>query len=458
MKRASFALEQIPFDLRTVLEEVINLYRPRALEKGLNLELSGLDGLNCCVLGDPHRLRQVLLNLVDNAFKFTPQGDIRVSVSALGNNRFRIAVADSGIGILPEDIPHLFEAFSQADTSTTRRFGGTGLGLAISRQLVELMDGTIEVQSPPPGETCGTCFTVVVPLLAAPGKLLPRPNPATSRFQGRVLVVEDNPVNLKVVHFQLSVLGLEVAVAESAPVALGILQQDPRWDLIFMDWQMPEMDGFAAAQAIHALPPPASRIPIVILTANATPGFRDACIKAGMDDYLSKPYSEDALNSVLSRWLPVESLAEDSGADQSGALTDGQMEKLTDLPLALTQLRARYGTNSSIPDEMLKIFLETGEGLLLELDGALKNKDCALAARKCHSLRGSAAAVLAMPLMQEASRLEDALNLNDLRTRRSAARPGSRVHPHPSLPATLSEHSIFHNSLMLAVDGTNPNS
>ncbi len=407
-------LEQMPFDLRTVLEEVINLYRPRALEKGLNLELYGMDDLSCCVLGDPHRLRQVLLNLVDNAFKFTLQGGIRVSVSALGDNRFQITVADSGIGVLPANVPHLFEAFSQADSSTTRRFGGTGLGLAISRQLVELMGGIIEVQSPPPGEIRGTSFTLTLPLLAAPGKLQPRPNPVARHFQGRVLVVEDNPVNQKVVHFQLSSLGLEVEVAESAPVALKLLQQDPRWDLIFMDWQMPEMDGFAAAQAIHALPPPASRIPIVVLTANATPGFREACLKAGMDDYLSKPYSEDALSAVLSRWLFVETLTANPVPAQAETPTRVRTEQASNQPLALAQLRTRYGADSSVPDEMLTIFLDTSEGLLLDLNGALKNRDWTLAARKCHSLRGAAAAVLAMPLMREAGRLEDALKLNDL--------------------------------------------
>ena len=406
-------LEQLPFDLRSVLEEVINLYRPRALEKGLSLEADGLDGLSCCVLGDPHRLRQVLLNLVDNAFKFTSHGSIRVSVQAQDDNRHQITVTDSGIGILPEDIPHLFEAFSQADSSTTRRFGGTGLGLAISRQLVELMGGTIEVQSPPPGQTRGTCFTLSLPLPAAAGKPKPAPEPEASRFHGRALVVEDNPVNQKVVLFQLSGLGLEVEVADSASVALKRLQEDPRWDVIFMDWQMPEMDGIEATQAIRALPPPACRIPIVVLTANAAPGFREACLKAGMDDYLSKPYSEDAMSSILGRWLPAQPSPNDSAASESGNSAQVSTEQTPEQPLALAQLRARYGDHRSNLDEMLKVFIESTETLLLDLNNALETGDYELAARKCHSLRGAAAAVLARPLMQQAGGLEAALKLSD---------------------------------------------
>ena len=406
-------LEQLSFDLRSVLEEVINLYRPRALEKGLSFEADGLDGLSCCVLGDPHRLRQVLLNLVDNAFKFTSHGSIRVSVQAQDDNRHQIMVTDSGIGILPEDIPHLFEAFSQADSSTTRRFGGTGLGLAISRQLVELMGGTIEVQSPPPGQTRGTCFTLSLPLPAAAGKPKPAPEPEASRFHGRALVVEDNPVNQKVVLFQLSGLGLEVEVADSASVALKRLREDPRWDVIFMDWQMPEMDGIEATQAIRALPPPACRIPIVVLTANAAPGFREACLKAGMDDYLSKPYSEDAMSSILGRWLPAQPSPNDSAASESGNSAQVSTEQTPGQPLALEQLRARYGDHRSNLDEMLKVFIESTETLLLDLNNALETGDYELAARKCHSLRGGAAAVLARPLMQQAGGLEAALKLSD---------------------------------------------
>ncbi|HYP68821.1 MAG TPA: ATP-binding protein, partial [Thiobacillaceae bacterium] len=411
-------LEELPFDLRSLIEEVINLYRPRALEKGLSLEAAGLDDLTCCVLGDPHRLRQVLLNLVDNAFKFTPQGEIRVSVQRLDDKHYRITVTDSGIGILPQNMPHLFEAFSQADSSTTRRFGGTGLGLTISRQLVELMGGSIEVHSPPPGQARGTCFILNLPLPATAGKPRPALDTPASRFHGRALVVEDNPVNQRVVLYQLNGLGLEVEVADSAPVALKRLHQDPRWDVIFMDWQMPEMDGIAAAQAIRALPPPASQIPIVVLTANAAPGFREACLKAGMDDYLSKPYSEDAMSSVLSRWLPAQPSPNDAAASESTTSAESGTEQTPDQPLALAQLRARYGKDGSILDEMLKVFLDSTESLLLELNGALESADNELAARKCHSLRGAAAAVLATPLMRQAGDLEAALKLGDIQSAR----------------------------------------
>jgi CheY-like chemotaxis protein len=203
-------------------------------------------------------------------------------------------------------------------------------------------------------------------------------------------------------------------VAESALAALKRLQQDPRWDMIFMDWQMPEMDGISAAQAIHALPPPASRIPIVVLTANAAPGFREACLKAGMDDYLTKPYSEDAMSSVLGRWLHAETPPDDFAARESEPSAQAGTAETPEQPIALAQLRARYGEDGTILDEMLKVFVDTSESLLLDLNSALESADYVLAARKCHSLRGAAAAVLAMPLMQLAGGLEMALKLSDI--------------------------------------------
>ena len=405
-------LEQVPFDLRTLLDEINNLYRPRALEKGLTLQLDGLNSLHCCVLGDPHRLRQIVLNLVDNAFKFTQEGGVWIQVDKLQDNQYRISVTDTGIGIAPENMAHLFEAFSQADSSTTRRFGGTGLGLTISRQLAEMMGGTIEVQSPPSGLPCGTCFILSLPLLSVSAKLQTTKEAIPTRFHGRALIVEDNPVNQKVLYYQLSALGLEVEVDESGNGALNRLQHDPDWDIIFMDWQMPGMDGFATTQAIRAMPS-ANLIPIVALTANATPGFRETCLKAGMDDYLSKPYFEDALNSVLNRWLSAENGAALPQAKPSGNTAEVVAPNPQEEPLSVDKLLERMGGDAAILADMLKVFVDTTEVLLLDLNGALENQDYSLAGKKCHSLRGAAAAVLAGPLLEQAHHLEDALKGND---------------------------------------------
>jgi PAS domain S-box-containing protein len=405
-------LEQVPFDLRSLLDEINNLYRPRALEKGLTLQLDGLDSLQCCVLGDPHRLRQILLNLVDNAFKFTQQGGVRIQVVSPHENQYRISVTDTGIGIAPENMAHLFEAFSQADSSTTRRFGGTGLGLAISRQLAEMMGGTIEVQSPPEALPSGTCFTLGLPLLSVSGKLQVAKEASPKSFHGRALIVEDNPVNQKVLYYQLSALGLQVEVDESGNGALNRMQQDLNWNIIFMDWQMPGMDGFATTQAIRAMPA-ANLIPIVALTANATPGFRETCLKAGMDDYLSKPYSEDALTSILNRWLRVGQDAAVQQASQTGRAAEESTSD-TQPPLSVDRLSARMGGDTAILDDMLRVFVETTEVLLLDLNAALESQDFALAGKRCHSLRGAAAAVLADPLLHQAQQLDDAITRKDM--------------------------------------------
>ncbi|MGA7179226.1 MAG: ATP-binding protein [Thiobacillaceae bacterium] len=409
-------LEQVPFDLRALLDEINNLYRPLALEKGLKLRLEGLESLQCCVLGDPHRLRQILLNLVDNAFKFTLEGGVRVRVDRLADDRYRISVTDTGIGIAPENMAHLFEAFAQADSSTTRRFGGTGLGLTISRQLMEMMGGTIDVESPPSGVSLGTCFTLTLPLKSVSAKLQTPRKEMPPRFHGRALIVEDNPVNQKVLYYQLRGLGMDVEVAESGDGALRHLKQDSDWDIIFMDWQMPGMDGFATTEAIRATPGQAKLIPIVALTANVAPGFRATCLQAGMDDYLSKPYTESDLNTILNRWLGKEKGVVDVQTAQSSATLEPQVPAIQEQPLSVDKLRERMGSNAAILGDMLRVFVDTTEGLLLDLSGALENQDFSLAGKKCHSLRGAAAAVLAGPLLAQAKDLENALKLNDMET------------------------------------------
>jgi len=352
---------------------------------------------------------------VDNAFKFTQQGGVRIQVDKLQDSRYRISVTDSGIGIAPQDMAHLFEAFAQADSSTTRRFGGTGLGLAISRQLAAMMGGSIEVQSPPSGLPRGTRFTLVLPLQSVSAKLQPAKQAESTRFHGRALIVEDNPVNQKVLYYQLSALGLAAEVEESGNGALERLQHDPNWDIIFMDWQMPGMDGFAATQAIRAMPS-TNLIPVVALTANATPGFRETYLKAGMDDYLSKPYSEDALNSILHRWLSPERAAAVRQSNPSENSPARQTPASQQQPLSVDRLRQRLGGDAGILDDMLKVFVDTTEVLLLDLNGALESLDFSLAGKRCHSLRGAAAAVLAGPLLEQARHLEVAIKLHDMET------------------------------------------
>ncbi len=387
IEAGKLTIEKAAFVPAQAVQSVAGLYLPRVIEKSLNLDLAVAPELQRPVLGDPHRLRQILLNLVDNAIKFTARGRIGVSAALTADGRqFRIEVRDDGIGIAPEARARLFSAFSQADTSTTRHFGGTGLGLAICRRLVELMGGRIGVESPPPGAASGTLFWFELPYEAAPpdAETVSVMQQQRERFRGRVLVAEDHPVNQKVLSHQLSALGLEPNIVANGREAVERVRSES-WDLVLMDWQMPEMDGFAATRAIRALPGTNAQVPIVALSAQAGDEFREQCFRAGMNDYLTKPYEEAALISVLSRWLPGSAI---------------EMPPPIDI--------GRLAGKNRLKDEMLQLFLQTTEVSLDSLQAALENRDAGLGKRESHSLRGAAASISANPMFQAATRLEKA--------------------------------------------------
>jgi len=297
-------LELAPFDPANLIGEVVALLGARAAEKGISLtaapEARGLPQL----VGDPGRLRQVLYNLIGNAIKFTEQGsvEVRSSRSALADDRceLTLAVRDTGIGIEPEAIPALFERFTQADSSTSRRFGGSGLGLAICRQLVALMDGRIEVDSRP-GE--GSEFRVILPLALAspPPQQAAKAEPAPAPLSGaplRILIAEDNQVNQLVIKAMLAKMGhFSDVVADGLEAVRAV--QAARYDLVLMDIEMPDMDGEEATRAIRSLPGAESRIPIVAMTANVLREHRDAYLKAGMNDHIAKPIEWQRLGEVI---------------------------------------------------------------------------------------------------------------------------------------------------------------
>jgi signal transduction histidine kinase/ActR/RegA family two-component response regulator len=301
-------LETVDFDPAGLLEEVVSLMSVRALSKGLALQSRVAPGLPRLLRGDPGRLRQVLFNLVGNAVKFTEAGHVDVELHhqplADGRIGLEIDVRDTGIGIPAAALPHLFGRFTQADSSTARRYGGTGLGLAISRELVTLMGGHIDVASRP---GAGSTFTVYLSLATGTGVALPAPAPepavpapAPSGPRLRVLVAEDNHVNQILIHALLDRMGhLHEVVGNGAEVLRRV--QAAAFDVVLMDVQMPEMDGQAATRAIRALPGEASQVPIIAMTANAMPEDRHACLLAGMDDYITKPIDAHRLERLLAR-------------------------------------------------------------------------------------------------------------------------------------------------------------
>ena len=300
-------IEAVRFPLLDTIEESLKTLRRRAAQKGLVLECRLQPGLPSQVLGDPVRLRQVLTNLCDNAIKFTSQGGIEVDVRctpAAGGQSLQFAVRDTGIGIPAAQQARVFEAFSQADSSTTRRFGGTGLGLTICARLVELMGGRIWLES---AEGQGSCFFFCLPLQASPAatEVSVPPTRAPSGVRTlRVLLVEDHPVNQMLATTLLKKWGHTVVLAQNGQEAVDLFGTQ-RWDMVLMDMQMPVMGGIEATRQIRASEAPGQRTPIVAMTANAMESDRQACLDAGMDDHLAKPFNADSLQAKLQHFAAM---------------------------------------------------------------------------------------------------------------------------------------------------------
>jgi PAS domain S-box-containing protein len=302
IEAGKLTLEQIPFSAEALVQDALAIVSPAALAKGLRVFLKCDPDLPQAVMGDPLRLRQILLNLLSNAVKFTGHGSVGVELSAVKRSgdsaELQFKVTDTGIGISPEAQKSVFEPFTQADSSTTRRYGGTGLGLTISRGLIALMNGRLEMESE---LGAGTCFRIFVTLRTATGPAnLRRPaqqGVRVAKRRLRILLAEDNAVNQKVAVRLLEKMGHQVEVAADGERAVAAVSLDI-YDLVLMDCQMPVMDGYAATRAIRQLNL-RRRLPIVAMTANAMPEDRQRCLEAGMDDYVSKPISTAQLYNAI---------------------------------------------------------------------------------------------------------------------------------------------------------------
>jgi signal transduction histidine kinase/ActR/RegA family two-component response regulator len=302
IESGNLELERSTFDLRACVQGALDLFAPRAAAQSLAMSLEIAPGLPPFVVGDAGRLRQVLINLIGNAIKFTSTGGVNVAVRPAANDPgvIELSVRDTGIGISPEAVSRLFTSFTQVDASTTRKYGGTGLGLAISKRLAELMGGKMWVTSEPGAGS--TFFFTIRAEAAASGPVVADtlPTPSVVR-QERILVAEDNPVNQLVARRMLQAIGCQVDVVSNGIEALAALERQ-RYDVLLLDIQMPEMDGFEVAQHLVARHPRAEDRPwIIALTANAVQGDRELCLRAGMDDYLTKPVKPLELTAALQR-------------------------------------------------------------------------------------------------------------------------------------------------------------
>jgi signal transduction histidine kinase/CheY-like chemotaxis protein len=307
IERSELELEHIAFNLADLITSCAQSFQHSAVQRGLDLQLQIPEDMRALqVQGDPTRIRQILVNLVGNALKFTERGRVTIEPQWQSLDHellwFTCTVRDSGIGIPAESLELMFNAFQQADSTISRRYGGTGLGLPIARTLAERMGGTLRAQSE---EGVGSVFTLEIPLALYKQSLpvlTPRVHTGNGHGEGRnVLLVEDNPVNRTVVEAMLRSLGFTVSVVTDGAQAVRSAES-LIFEAILMDCRLPVIDGYEATRQIRQLPGCAD-VPIIALTANALQGDREACLSAGMNDYLAKPFKRTDLQQILQRWV-----------------------------------------------------------------------------------------------------------------------------------------------------------
>ena len=454
-------LQSQDFALNDCLQTVIDVLSSQAEVKGVKLTAAIDSQVPKQLQGDPVRLRQVLLNLLGNAIKFTDAGEVvvqinslsqeRVGVEGKGSNldfqflvRLLFSVRDTGIGISLEGQKKLFQSFTQVDASTTREYGGTGLGLAICKQLVEMMGGEIGVESEPgKGSTFWFTAEFIQPVAlvgeaeateaAQPAEgeklLITHHSAVATNKKLKILVAEDNLVNQQVIFNQLQILGHEADCAANGAQALEMLSKYP-YDLVLMDCQMPVIDGYSATQELRRSEGSEHHTVVIALTANAMPTDREQCLSAGMDDYISKPVSLDALQAVLQRWGGAkeragEALEAGGTRGQGDKGTRGQGEQLQskitprasteeteatpllqnpeskidslsselEIPVNLRRLNEVMRGNQVRQRQLLEIFIQNAKTELEDIKNAIAVNDCLTLAQKAHRLKGSSANV-----------------------------------------------------------------
>lgn len=404
-------LETIPVSPRAIAQDVAQLFAARAAESGLALGVDCADDVPPWISGDPVRLSQIVSNLVSNAIKFTPRGSVTISLAVVGDGngqRLEIAVTDTGIGIATDSLAQIFEAFAQADSGTTRRYGGTGIGLAISRRLVTAMGGTLEVSSTL-GK--GSSFTCSLPIMtcAAPPLFVESGDRAIIRFDGRrVLAADDNAVNREVLKEALQQLGIEVVCVEDGGQAIAEFTAS-QFDAVYMDCSMPVLDGFQATRRIRAWEKEHGRepTPVIALTAYVIGARAEAWREAGMSDHLPKPFTLAGLADSLTRWIksgvPAERAAEPAAPETPATAQLGG--SIIDHEILSSILR--MDTKGGLLARLLSLYAGQGPVVLTKAREAAANAELTELSRLAHAMKSMSLSIGAHAVAETAHALEE---------------------------------------------------
>ena len=423
------------FNFASFINDFSNAISPNIRAKGLNFRCNTSPELNRWFKGDSGRIRQILNNLVNNSLKFTETGSITVNCKpSYGNDQYTVLefdVIDTGIGISPEQSKNIFERFTQADGSTTRKYGGTGLGLSICKQLTSILGGDISIKE---NQNQGThiCFTIRLQKIEAP-KQIQQSKKHIYHNNANILIVDDNDINIMVAQDMLEVLGANVTSAENGLKAVeAITKKD--FDLIFMDCHMPEMDGFDATRKIRELKPNERNynVAIVAMTASAMIGDKEKCLSSGMDDYMTKPIEIDIIQEKLQHWLHKDrnlpTQVRENNQNQSVETKQKTLENQNDRSVIFdyNALKDRVSGNHDKVVKICKQSIVSMTDTIINLHKSIKNKDFKESQNLVHTLKGASATIGCMQLNAQVVRMAENLehknykelpkNFNDLKT------------------------------------------
>jgi signal transduction histidine kinase/HPt (histidine-containing phosphotransfer) domain-containing protein/ActR/RegA family two-component response regulator len=413
IQTGKYSLIPVHYDFHALIDNINSVVRFLTEKKGIGFRMVLQGEMPKCLYGDNVRLRQVLLNLLSNAVKFTDSGSVRLSVEATEEN-IKFSVSDSGIGIRAEDIPKLFQAFSQADTLKNRAKEGTGLGLSIAKSLAEMMGGLITVESVY-GQ--GSIFRIIIPKVLGDETLISSAVNTESAIyapDAKILAVDDNTINLNVICGLLRLCKITADTAASGMQAITMVQKN-QYDIVFMDHMMPEMDGVEAAKAIREM---GISVPIIAVTANVVEGSRELFLGAGMNDMLMKPIDKAALNKMLEDWIPAEKIlnvrdktvfGEDAiNANKGFWYEIGQIREIS-VQAGLERVSGQW----DVYKDSLKLLIREIEKCDKNLKKFLASGDMQNFSIEVHSMKGSLANIGAMKLSSLAKELETASEQGD---------------------------------------------